>query len=219
MALADLVGPTGEVVGIDPSVPMLDVARRSAADHGATNISFVEGDAGTHPFEPHAFDLVYSRLGIMFFNEPEAAFANLRRALRRGGRFGFVCWRPLGENGWAIEPRNAVATIVPLPPPPPTDAVGPFSLSSDDRIRTLLSGAGFVDVEVEAHDTPLLLGRGDIDEAIEFYLRLLPTGYLMFEPDRHLLDRIRVALRTVLEKHHAPDGIWMGSGSWVVRAR
>lgn len=219
LALADLVGPAGEVVGIDPSGPMLDVARRSAADHGASNATFVEGDAGAHPFEPHAYDVVFSRLGMMFFDEPDAAFANLRRALRRGGRLGFVCWRTLDENGWTTEPRHAIDTIVPLPPPPATDAPGPFSLGSEERIRSLLSNAGFVDVEIEGHDEPLLLGRGNIDEAIEFYLRLLPTGYLMFEPDRHLLDRIRGALRIVLEEHHGPDGIWMGSGTWIVSAR
>jgi SAM-dependent methyltransferase len=219
LALADLVGPSGEVVGIDPSGAMLEVARRLAADHGAANVTYIEGDAGTHPFEPHAYDLIFSRLGIMFFDEPDAAFANLRRALRRGGRLGFVCWRSLDENRWTTEPRDAVATIVPLPPPPPADASGPFSLGSDERIRSLLSSAGFVDVEIEDHDEPLLLGRGDVDEAIEFYLRLLPTGYLMFEPDHHLLDRIRVALRTVLEEHHGPDGIWMGSATWVVRAQ
>jgi len=219
LALADLVGPSGEVVGIDSSQPMLDVARQSAAERGVTNVEFIDGDAGTHPFEPHAYDLIYSRLGIMFFGEPDAAFANLRRALRRGGRLGFVCWRTLADNRWTTEPRDAVASIVPLPPPPPADAPGPFSLGAEARVRSLLSNAGFVDVEVEPHDEPLLLGRGDVEEAIEFYLRLLPTGYLMFEPDRHLLDRIRVVLRTVIEQHHGPDGIWMGSGTWIVRAR
>ncbi|MEJ7585415.1 MAG: class I SAM-dependent methyltransferase [Acidimicrobiales bacterium] len=219
LALAERVGPSGEVVGIDPSAPMLEVAREAAAARGTGAVSFVEGDAGTHPFEPHAFDVIFSRLGIMFFDEPDAAFANLRRALRRGGRLGFVCWRSLEENGWTTEPRNAVATIVPLPPPPPIDAPGPFSLGSEERIRSLLSEAGFMEVEIEAHDEPLLVGRGDIEEAIEFYLRLLPTGYLMFEPDRHLMDRIRVVLRTVLEEHHGPDGIRLGSATWVVRAR
>ena len=219
LALADRAGPAGQVVGIDPSAPMLDVARASAYEHGSTTVTFVEGDAGAHPFEPHAFDLIFSRLGIMFFDQPDAAFANLRRALRRGGRLGFVCWRSLGENGWTTEPRNAVATIVPLPPPPAPGAPGPFSLASEERIRSLLSDAGFVEVEIEPHDEPLLVGRGDIEEAIEFYLRLLPTGYLMFEPDRHLLDRVRVVLRTVLEAHHGAEGIWLGSATWVVRAR
>lgn len=219
LELAELVGPSGEVVGIDVSGPMLDVARHAAADHGATNVSFVEGDAGTHPFEPDAYDVIFSRLGVMFFEEPDAAFANLHRALRRDGRLGFVCWRSLEDNGWTTEPRDAVASIVPLPPPPPADAPGPFSLGSEERIRLLLSTAGFVEVVIEPHDEPLLIGRGHVEEAIEFYLRLLPTGYLMFEPDRHLLDRIRVTLRTVLEKHHGPEGIWLGSGTWNVRAR
>lgn len=105
------------------------------------------------------------------------------------------------------------------PPAPGPDAPGPFSLAQAERISSLLSAAGFVDVSITPLDRDLAIGRGDVDEAIEFYLRLLPTGYLMFEPDRHLLDRLRATLRTVLEGYHGDDGIWLGSASWVVGAR
>jgi SAM-dependent methyltransferase len=219
--LALLVGPTGRVTGIDTSPPFLAEARATVAVDGASRapIEFVHGDAGRHPFEPEAHDVVYSRFGVTFFDEPGAAFANLRRTLRRGGRLGFVCWRTLEENRWITEVRQAAATVVPLPPLAPEDAPGPFSLGVADRISALLAGAGFVEVEIEPHDQPVLVGRGDVDEAVEFYLRLLPTGSLMFEPDRHLLDRLRAAVRVVVERHHSADGIWMGSSSWVVRAR
>ncbi len=155
----------------------------------------------------------------MFFDDPEAAFTNLHRALRRGGRLGFVCWRPLEENAWTTEPRDAAAAIVPLPPAPGPEAPGPFSLARAERISSVLSHASFVDVTIEPLDRDLLIGRGDVDEAVEFYLRLLPTGDLMFEPDRHLLDRLRAMLRSVLEGHRRDDGAWLGSASWVVRAR
>lgn len=219
LALANVVGPGGSVTGIDPSAGMLAVAREAAAAAGVANVDLVEGDAGTHRYEPHAFDLIFSRMGTMFFDEPEAAFTNLRRALRPGGRLGFVCWRALEENAWTTELRDAAAAIVPLPPTPHPDAPGPFSLARAERISSILSHASFVDVSIEPLDRDLLIGRGDVDEAIEFYLRLLPTGYLMFEPDRHLLDRLRARLRTVLEDHHTDDGIWLGSASWLVRAR
>lgn len=219
LALAAAVGPNGQVTGIDPSGAMLAVARGAAKEAGATNVEFVEGDAATHPYEPHAYDVIFSRLGTMFFDEPEAAFTNLRRGLSSGGRLGFVCWRALTENAWTTEPRDAAASIVPLPPAPDLDAPGPFSLSRPEHVSEVLSHAGLVDVTIEPVDRDLLIGRGDVDEAIEFYLRLLPTGYLMFEPDRHLLDRLRVALRTVLESHRSDDGIWLGSATWVVRAR
>ncbi len=216
--LAEAVGPDGHVTGIDPSAPMIAVARDAAAEAGLTNVDFIEGDAGTHPYEPHAYDLIFSRLGTMFFDEPEAAFTDLRRALRRGGRLAMVCWRGLEENAWTTEPRDAAAAIVPLPPAPGPDAPGPFSLARAERISDLLAHASFVDVTLEALDLDVLVGRGDVDEAIDFYLRLLPTGYLMFEPDHHLLDRLRVGLRTVLERHQADDGIWLGGAAWVVLA-
>lgn len=219
LALAEAVGPSGRVTGIDPSGAMIAVAREAASASGADNVDFIEADAGSHPFEPHAYDLIFSRLGTMFFEEPVAAFTHLRRALRRGGRLGFVCWRTLEENAWTTEPRDAAAAIVPLPAPPGTEVPGPFSLGGEERISSLLSHASFVDVRVEAHDRDLLMGRGDIDEAIDFYLRLLPTGYLMFEPDHHLLDRLRATLRAVLEPHHGEHGLWLGSAAWVVTAR
>jgi SAM-dependent methyltransferase len=219
LGLATAVGPSGTVTGIDPSVGMLAVAREAAADAGLAQVDFVEGDAGTYPYEPDAYDVIFSRLGTMFFDDAVAAFTNLRRALRPGGRLGFVCWRSLEENAWATAPRDAAAAIVPLPPPPDPDGPGPFSLARAERISSVLSHARFVDAIIEPLDRDLLIGRGDSDEAVEFYLRLLPTGYLMFEPDRHLLDRLRATLRTVLENHRRDEGIWLGSASWVVRAR
>jgi SAM-dependent methyltransferase len=217
--LARMVGSDGWVTGIDVSEEMIEVARHAAHHDGLANVDFVVADAATHPFEPAGYDLIYSRLGTMFFEEPGAAFANLHRALRRGGRLGFVCWRSMDENRWTVEPREVVQAILPGQPAIDPDGPGPFSLASADRISALLSEAGFVDVEIEPNDQPLLIGRGDMDEAIEFFLRLLPTGYLMIEPDRHAMDRIRAALRTVLERHVSEAGIWMGSATWVVRAR
>ena len=219
LALATAVGPTGTVTGIDPSANMLAVARAAAAAAGLAHVDFLEADAGTYPYEPDAYDVIFSRMGTMFFDDAEAAFTNLHRALRSGGQLGFVCWRTLEENAWTTEPRDAAAAIVPLPPAPGPEAPGPFFMARAERISSVLSHASFVDVTIEPLDRDLLIGRGDVDEAVEFYLRLLPTGDLMFEPDRHLLDRLRATLRSVLEGHRRDDGIWLGSASWVVRAR
>lgn len=219
MAIAELVGPAGQVTGIDISADMIDVAGDAAAASGAVNVHLVEGDAVTYPFDPKAYDVVFSRLGTMFFDDPVAAFSNLRRALRPGGRLGFVCWRTLQENRWATEPRQAIAVVLPPKPPPPPGVPGPFSLGSADGIRSLLARTGFTDVEIEPHDEPLLIGRGDVDEAIAFFMHLLPTGHVLVESERHLVDRLRTALRIVVERHHGDDGIWMGSATWVVTAR
>lgn len=218
MQLAAAVGSDGSATGIDTSAALLDVARRAVAAADVANATFVEGDAGTHPYGAHAYDVIFSRLGTMFFPEPAAAFANLRRALRPGGRLSFVCWRSIEENQWTAEVRDAAAVIVPLPPSAPDDAPGPFSLASADRVSSILTRSGFVDVSIEPVDLDLTIGRGDVDEAIEFYLRLLPTGYLLFDLDRHLLDRLSASLRVVLERHRGPDGLRLGSASWLVLA-
>lgn len=219
MSLAAIVGPGGKVTGIDTSVAMIDIGRQGAAAAELANVEFVEGDAGANHFGPRSYDIIFSRLGTMFFDGPEAAFANLRRALRPGGRLGFVCWRSVEENAWTAEPRAAASSMVPLPPVPGPESPGPFSLADPERISELLSHASFVDVTIEPLDEDLLIGRGDIDEAIDFYLRLLPTGYLLFEPDHHLLDRLRAMLRSVLADHVGDDGlVRLGSASWVVSA-
>lgn len=218
LSLGDRVGAEGSVVGVDTSEAMLAVAEADARSIGPANVEYLLADAGRHRFVPNSFDVVHSRLGTMFFDEPEAAFANLRRALRPGGTLGMVCWRRQDENRWTTEPLEAASVILPGAETGSGDPSGPFSLSSSERISDLLSQAGFVDVVIEPHDESLLIGRGDVDEGIYFFLRLLPTGYLTVEPDRHALDRIRATLREVLERHRTDVGIWMGSATWVVTA-
>ena len=217
LALATAVGP-GRVTGIDVSAPMLDEARSRAAAAAVANVDFVEADAQRHPFPPDAYDALYSRFGTMFFGDPVAAFINLRRALRTGGRLAFVCWRGLEENPWAHEPRQAVAAILPDDSPPP-ESPGPWSMADPDRVVEVLTAAGFTDVELTPHDEPLAIAGGDVDAAVEFYLRLLPSGYLLIQPDRHVLDRAKATLRAMVDAHHGPDGISMGSASWIVTAR
>ena len=217
-ALAEMVGSTGTVIGVDISAPMLEVARSEALARGTTNVEFVLGDAGTHPFSPDHFDVIYSRLGTMFFDEPGAAFANLNRILRPGGRFGSVVWRTLAENQWSNAPRNAVTSIFPALEQP-LDRPGPFSLGDRPTLSATLKEAGFVDVDIEPHDEPLLVGQGDMDTAIRFYLELLPSGYLMVEADRRQADRMKALLRTELERHQSDNGIWMGSATWIALAR
>ncbi|MDY7103093.1 MAG: methyltransferase domain-containing protein [Actinomycetota bacterium] len=216
--LASAVGAGGRVTGIDIDAEMLAIAREEASAAEAANVTYVQGDAGVHPFAHQAYDGIYSRLGTMFFDDPVAAFTNLHRALRPGGRLAFVCWRPLAENRWVTEVRDATTANFPGSTDTTADLLSPFSQGDPDEVATTLTHAGFVDVEIEAHDEPLPVGRGDLDEAIDFYLQLLSTGYLHVEHDRHTIDRLKATVSTVLERHHDDDGIWMGSASWVITA-
>jgi SAM-dependent methyltransferase len=140
-------------LGIDLSAAMLEVARRRAADEGVANATFLQADAQVHSFETASFDVVIARTVAMYFGDQAAAFANLRRSLRDGGRLVMLTWQPLIGNEWieivatALSPSGAAQ----LPPP----GAGPFSLSEPDQIRMLLEGAGFVDIDLRAIHEPM----------------------------------------------------------------
>jgi SAM-dependent methyltransferase len=197
-AIADRV-PGGTVLGVDLSGAMLDRARASSS-----SVTYLQADAQVHPFPP-VFDRVVSRTGAMFFADPEAAFANLTRALRPGGRMVLLTWQPFAENAWLRELATAMSGAAAAPPPGP----GPFGLDDPDRIRALLRGAGLADVQVTGLRAPLVLGR-DPGEAEAVLTDLL--GW-MLPPNRGLDD-----LRALLAARCGPTGVAFGSAAWLVTA-
>jgi SAM-dependent methyltransferase len=161
-------------VGIDLSVPMLAVGRQRAVAAGVDHVEFVVGDAAHHQLATEGFDAIISRFGVMFFDDPVAAFPNLRRALRVGGRLVFVCWQGLEANPWLLVPGVAAAAHVPLPPIGGSGGPGMFSLADRDHLTSVISGAGFADITVEPVSPEITLGGGGtLDETLEF---LLGTG-------------------------------------------
>ena len=153
---AKSVGNTGSATGIDLSGPMLDLARQRATAAGAVNASFVQGDAQTHAFEPEAADLVISRFGTMFFADPEAAFANIARALRPDGRLCLATWQPLAANEWLTVPGAALLRHTELPATAP-DQPGMFAQSDPELVSATLAAAGFADVDHRRHGRHLHL--------------------------------------------------------------
>ena len=141
IALAERAGPSGQVLGIDVSTPML--ARAAERLPPGAPVKFVRADATTYRFESGAFDLLFSRFGVMFFAEPARTFANLRTALKPSGRLAFACWRKFDENPWLQVPlRAALEHVPPLPRPGPEDP-GPFSFASEQQVHRILADAGF----------------------------------------------------------------------------
>ncbi len=219
LELARLVGNSGQVTGVDVSAPMLDEARRRAADSRLGNVSFVVADAGVHQFEPRHFDAAFSRMGIMFFAEAAAGFTNLQRALRPGGRLTFVCWRAPEENSWVTEPGRAVAEVLGPAEPMDPNAPGPFSLASADQISSILTIAGLVDIDITPYDLPLSVGTGSTDELVRYYMDLLPATAIPENADVHVIDRVKAALGAMVERRRTSDGITMGGAAWLVSAR
>jgi SAM-dependent methyltransferase len=211
----ELAAQGAEVLGVDISRPLLEVARRRAEGQG--RVRFLEADAQAHPFPPGTFDAVFSRFGVMFFADPAAAFANLRRALKPGGRLAFVCWRRPDENPFMTAPMAAALQHVAAPPPPPDPhAPGPFAFADPDRVRDILSAAGFTDIALTPHDEKI--GRNDLDTALALSLKIGPLGAVLREnPDRR--DAVVGAVRDLLAAHDGPDGVTLDSATWIVTAR
>jgi SAM-dependent methyltransferase len=219
LQLAERVGAGGSVSGVDISAVMLERARERATSSGLENVSFTTADAQVHDFEAGRYDLVFSRFGVMFFSDPVAAFANLRSALRPGGRLAFVCWQEVGRNPWMLVPVMAVAAHVTMPPPPEEGAPGPFAFADPARVRDILAGAGFVDIEVAGREGTLALaGEGDVDAAVDFVVQLGPAGRLFREAHADTQAKLRTAIREALVPYATPDGVVLGCATHVVTA-
>lgn len=214
LELARRVGSTGEVLGADISAPMLAVARRRAQAEGLAQARFVQVDAQTHAFEPA--DGVFSRFGVMFFADPVAAFANLRRALKPGGRLAFVCWRPMALNAWVNVPMSAVVGLLPEPPPPaPPGAPGPFAFADPDRVRSILEASGWRDIEIVAHD--MKTSWGDLEASTHTSLTIGPVATAA-RLNPQLVDKMAEAVRAALSPYQTDAGVILDSSGWVVRA-
>jgi SAM-dependent methyltransferase len=198
----------------------LQRARERADAAGLAHASFRAADAEDADLGQGSFDAVFSRFGVMFFGAPEAAFTNLRCALRPGGRLGFVCWGPLAENDWVRVPMEAAAPLIdPLPPPPP-GAPGPFSFSDPDRPRGILEAAGFGSIAIERADVPMLPGGGDPAVAADVFLDIGPLGRVLREMGAGdaLRERVKSTVREALEAHARDGRLELPSVVWLVQA-
>lgn len=219
--LAKRVGLNGHVIAIDCCDTFLDYGRRDAAAAGIGNIDFVEADIQVQPFEPNC-DLVFSRFGTMFFENPVAAMRNMRRALRLGGRFTMIVWRRIEDNPWL---GAAKAIALEHLPQPGADArtcgPGPFSMADEDVVTAQMKAAGYSDIAFERVDAPVRMGDS-IEDAIGFQLALGPAGEVYREAGDEAAakhDALVTDLTKLLKPHVTDDGVYMGSSSWVVSAR
>jgi SAM-dependent methyltransferase len=223
LAAARRVAPDGRVLGADISGPMLARARERAAESGLDVLAFVQADAQTHDFDAGAFDAIVSRFGVMFFDAPERAFANLRRALVAGGRLAFVCWQPLGRNPWMAAPLAAIAPHLPsLPPLPEPDAPGPFAFADPERVRGLLAAGGFESLAVEPLEGTLSVGgAGTAEEAGAFAIEMGPAGRALREmgADETVRRRAAEAAARALEPWVGEAGLAVPYAAWRVTAR
>lgn len=213
LAYADAAGRNGHVVGLDISAPMLAQARSRA---GAKPVEFIQADASVHPFKPE-FDVVASRFGVMFFADPAAAFANIRKGLKPSGRLGFVCWRAMRENVWATVPIGAARDLLPAQEPPDPNAPGPFAFADPVRLQSILESAGFKDVRIEKLDSTSYMSQTARDAA-QFSLSIGPLARAIVQCDDATKAKVVERVAIAMKQFETPDGVQTPAACWLVGA-
>lgn len=219
--LAQLVGPSGSVLAMDCCDAFLEFGRKDAESMGIGNITFLDEDVQSYPFEP-VHDFCFSRFGTQFFENPVAGLRNMRASLKPGGIMTMIVWRGIKDNPWLGSAKDIVLQY--LPPPgenAQTCGPGPFSMADTSVVTKQLEIAGYKDIEFKQVDAQVFVGN-DLDDAVAFQLAIGPAGEVYREAgklaeQRH--DEIAGALKTQLAKHLGPNGVMMDSSSWKVTAR
>lgn len=216
VALARQVGADGAVLGVDISRSMLEIARSRAGPAGGATPEFREIDAQTGDLGEDVFDAVFSRFGVMFFADPAAAFGNIRKALRAAGRLSFVCWRPYADNPWMRLPMEAAAPYLPPIAPAEPTAPGPFAFADPERVRGILTTAGFRAIDITPFDARI--GGGTVDEALNLSFRVGLLGRAL-QDNPQCVEAVTDAVRGVLVAHDTAGGVLMPAAVWIVQAR
>ncbi|MEV0720129.1 methyltransferase domain-containing protein [Asanoa sp. NPDC050611] len=206
----DAAGVAAGVLGVDVSAPAVERARASAQD--LRNVRFEVADAQTHPFEPGGFDVAISRFGTMFFADPVAAFGNIGRALRPGGRLVMVVWQAADRNEWDVALRRALGVSA------ADDGPDPFSLADPARLEEILRAAGFADLALEDVHEPVFFGP-DTAAALAWVNGFTCTSEACKRLDPAAAARAQERLHETLEARRTDDGIWFDARAWIVTAR
>lgn len=175
LAFAERVGPSGRVLGVDVSAALLERAEARRRALGLDQLAFEQADAQTRDFSADGFDAAISRFGVMFFEDPVAAFANIARGLRPGGGIAFAAWAGIADNPWFRLSRDAATAVLGPPEPMPPRAPGPLAFAEVDYVTGMLRDAGLQ--QVEAIDVPLTLPfKGALDEVATFAVQFGPAA-------------------------------------------
>jgi len=215
--LGRLVAPAGRVLGLDVSGPMLArAAERLSPD---LPVELVQADATTYAFAPDSFDLVFSRFGVMFFAEPARSFANLRRALRPGGRLAFACWRAPRENPWMMVPLHAAYEHVPRLPQLGPEDPGPFSFADPARVERILGEAGFSAIALQPFDLALDIATGKgLDAGVNAALEIGATSRAIDGQPAKVLAAVAQSIRKALAPHQQGGAVPLAGAVWLVTA-
>jgi SAM-dependent methyltransferase len=220
LELAARVGPGGHVVGADISQHSVARLRERIAATGVRNAEVLVADVATHAFEAAGFDLAFSRLGVMFFGDPTAALANVRRAMKPGGRLAFAVFRTAAENPFSIDPFRAVRHLLPSFVPPGPDEPGMFSWADPARVHALLEDANFGNVSLTPLDPVMrFAGPGGATDAAELAMMVGHVSRALAGAEPKRREAVRSTLIGFFQRHDGPDGVTLPGALWIVEAR
>jgi SAM-dependent methyltransferase len=195
-------------------------ARQRIATAGLRHAEAIVGDVSVHPFEPDNFELAFSRFGVMFFGDPAAAFANVRRAMVPGGRMALAVFRAPGGDLWPNSPLEAVRHLLPPIPTPGPEEPGPFSWADPARVHRILESAGFREVSLTPVDPIIrLAGEEGVTEAANFVMKLGPLTRILHTLSAAQREAVRTTLEVFFERHVTSQGVVLPAANWIVRAR
>lgn len=214
-AMARRLGANGRCVGVDISGPLLEAATKRAAAEGIKTASFVQADAQTHSFDQGSFDAVISRFGVMFFDDPEAAFNNLRLATRTGGRVAFVAWRSPAENPFMTTAKRAAEPLLPNLPKPDPNAPGQFAFADGERVRNILQAGGWSDINLQPLDVE---GTASEQELLTYVIKLGPVGLALREADEATRARVTQVVHAAFQPYINNGAARFGMATWLVTA-
>jgi SAM-dependent methyltransferase len=195
LAFARLLGANGHCSGIDISEPMLALAKARAADAGL-HVTFIHANAQTYAFERESVDMIVSRFGVMFFDDPVAAFANLRRAASRGAPLRCLAWRSAAENPFSTTAERAVATLLPNLPPRRADGAGQFAFADRERVYAILQGSGWTGIDIQPIDVECAMPEAEL---LRYVTRLGPVGVALQDVDEGTQARVVETLRAAFD--------------------
>ena len=214
---AEIVGATGVVCGVDIAPMLIDEATRRA--DGVSNLTYVCADAGSEPIPGAPFDRMISRLGVMFFADPPAAFARLRDVLKSGGQLDWAVWAPSIDNPWMAGVRPIVERYIALAPVDP-DAPGAFSLTDRDKLQGLLVKAGFAAIDIDDwHGAIAPGGTHDPERAADFALTAFSFGPAFDTAAPAIRDKIRSDLIEFFQRFVVDGQLAIPARAWLVRAK
>ncbi|NDZ13560.1 SAM-dependent methyltransferase [Variovorax sp. WS11] len=213
LAIARRLGATGRCIGVDVSEPMIAVARARAESEGAP-ASFVCADAQRHAFEPASFDMIVSRFGVMFFDDPVVAFANLRRAASKDARLHAITWRSAADNPFMTTAERAAAPLLTLPPRPP-GAPGQFAFADRQRVASILEESGWTGIDIQPIDVACTLPE---KELVGYFTRLGPVGLVLQDADERTRARVIATVRAAFDPFVQASEVRFSAACWSVSA-